>query len=159
MVHITLLQTQKIGASWYSSFDTINLPPKTLQFLIHKLPETETAAKNALTLAIDSGDYKRNKGTLYFVPPLLIDGAKVTHIIPSTMGKNAFIEFLRIAQVQTPQNTYLIGKLEAAIASKIALEQEQVQKLELVYTQFNASEEGQHRLPIKKRKIFIDSVF
>lgn len=153
MVHITLLQTQKVGSNWYSSFDTVNLPPKTLQIIIRKLPETEKAAKSLLLLAIESGDYKRNNGTLYFVPPLTIGGLKFTHIVPNTLKKNELDEYLCLVKLQTPHNAYVIRRLEAVIESKVALEQQQIQKRELEYKQYQESAFWQQRLPFKKRKI------
>lgn len=152
MVEIKLKRRYKIGSSWCGSFDTKNLSPKRLMYIMKNLPEDENVNRYLILSALNSGDYTRNRSTLYIIPPITVEKKLVTHIVLYKKKKCELEELLDEVQIQTPTNLTLIRKLETAINNLAAIKSEKM-KREREREKDEEIVMLQSQLPFKKRAI------
>lgn len=154
MTEISLTKSHRIGASYYTEFNTVNLPIRTLLAMIKNLPATEEDSKTKIHYAINNGQYKRDKQTIYFVPPVSYQDEIVTHIIPSKITTENLCELLKITEQHNKCNT-TINKLKKEITKRNQKNESAKRERDDSTQEFYRSIEGQKHLPIKKRNKII----
>ncbi len=151
MVLIELTEQIKIGTYWYKTINTRLLCPKTLKYILSRLPENENrSGRMLLVKALKEGDYKKVRGTIYFTPPLIIEGPfpyLITHIVPARKTIDELITYRELFETLAPENTSAIQKLNQSIQVK----KEKVSKRE------ELEQSNDTTVPFKKRKYIRDN--
>lgn len=132
MVKVIFTEAIKIGKNNYLEIDTKKFPPKILKRIITKLKDKDT--QYIIIKAILDGDYKKNKNTIYLIPPILVTEPYnlITHVLFNESYEN--LKMIRkLVKTHTPNNKIAIQKLNRIIEKKQMIVPES--------------------LPIKKRKI------
>lgn len=145
MVLIKLSKDYKIGSYFYREFDTLWYDPQTLLRILKQIPDEELAAKKLLCDAICFGDYKKNKGVTYLIPPVKVDGEVITHINIKKSSTNLLQLILSIYESDHVENSITI-LLNNVICKrrKEEVENERKRYEEMIIPL---------PLPIKKRKV------
>lgn len=133
MVNVTLTEAIRIGRITYWSIDTKKFPPKVLKRIVTQIKDNDT--KYIIIKAIFDGDYKKNKNTIYLVPPIFITTPPklLTHILFDKETYDNLKNIRKMVVDTTLNNVIAIEQLTKIIKKK---------KPVLTYD-----------LPIKKRKI------
>ena len=138
MVLIKFLSTHKMGSRYYSEIETYLHGPSELLFIYKNLPNSEKNAKAQILRALCNKFYKKNKQTIYFGPPLIIENEMITHTLIRKTSERLLSIYLLEMYNQNPTDVETINKLNTVIIAKRV-------KTEVVQI-------SEQMLPIKKRK-------